>query len=330
MNISEHLRRAADDADPQGLDLDHLAHVARAAGARSHRRRRGAAVLTAAALVGVVTVGTTAYLSPGPDRPGSVPVVGTDGPTPSAGTGTPTLTPTPTPEGGTATPEATDGPLPSGSVPTPQGETPSPTPEGGATGTPDAGPAVGPFTGRGVTAGLLEAVQAESDGRADAFQGQGGGTEPSSEAYGQLDWSAADGRGVSVIGVNVQPGLDYVTRCSAAILRCSSRTSPDGGTLTTFEEHTRVAEGVGIRRVAELVRADGVRVVVAATNGYQLPRGDWDVTRPEPALDLAQLADVALRPWWGEELPTRLLTRGEALRPYVDLEPDVVSPTPAG
>ena len=52
MNISEHLRRAADDADPQGLDLDHLAHVARAAGARSHRRRRGAAVLTAAALVG--------------------------------------------------------------------------------------------------------------------------------------------------------------------------------------------------------------------------------------------------------------------------------------
>lgn len=176
-----------------------------------------------------------------------------------------------------------------------------------------------PFTGRAVAAALRSAVSDAAQGRAGAFAGQAG-----SEAYAQLDWTDADGRGVSVIGVNVQPGMDFVSSCGATELHCT-RTVTGGATLTTYEEHTPVAAGVGIRRVADLLRADGTRIVVSATNGYDLPSNRWDVTRPQPPLDTAQLTRIASLPWWGPELPAHFLEQGRQLAPYDD--PD--SPAPA-
>ncbi|MEP7088995.1 MAG: hypothetical protein ABI776_02715 [Nocardioidaceae bacterium] len=277
MNISDHLQRAASDAD--GLDLDHLARVARVQGTRHRRRRRGLAVLGTAALVGAVAVGSSALLGHGSDPAGRLQVAdsGTPEPSASAPTPTPTLHPSDT----------------------------------------------GRFTGRGVAAGLRQAVSDVEQGRAGAFAGQAG-----TEAYGQLDWTDADGLGVSVVGLNVQPGMDYVSPCGRYELRCTRSHPTPGSTLVTYEEHSTVAGGVGIRRVADLLRADGTRVVVGATNGYELPSNRWDITRAQPPLSFAQLTRIVDRPWWGEELPRHLLDQGNGLTPYDELGQSWAGPTP--
>jgi len=288
MNITDHLRQATDTTATGSLDLEHVARVARAQGLRARRRRRAVAVLGSAALVGAVVVGSVGLLGQDPDRDGL----------PVAGSGTPTAS-TPTPSTSTA---------------------PAPVPSLDPSDT-------GRLTGRGVTAGLRHAVQEVAQGRAGAFAGQGG-ARPDDEAYGQLDWTDADGLGVSVVGVNVQPGMDYVSSCGATELRCTRTRSADGRILTTYEEHTAVAGGVGIRRVADLLRPDGVRVVVSATNGYDLPANRWDVTRAQPPLGYAQLTEIVQQPWWGAQLPTYFLEQGEQLAPYDDLDPSIAVATP--
>jgi hypothetical protein len=188
--------------------------------------------------------------------------------------------------------------------------------------TPGATTGTGRFTGRGVAAALRSTVADVAQGRAGAFAGQSG-----SEVYAQLDWTAADGLGVSVVGINVQPHMDFVSSCGETERRCT-RTVTDGVTLTTYEEHTRVAGGVGVRRVADLLRADGTRVVVSATNGYDLPSNRWDVTRPQPPLSFAQLTSVVERPWWGSQLPMHFLEQGRRLSPYDDLDARWPAPEP--
>jgi hypothetical protein len=186
----------------------------------------------------------------------------------------------------------------------------------------------GRLTGRGVTAGLRHAVREVAQGRAGAFAGQGGAI-PDDDAYGQLDWTDVDGLGVSVVGINVQPGMDYVSSCGSTQRRCTRTRSADGRILTTYEEHTPVAGGVGIRRVADLLRPDGVRVLASATNGYELPANRWNVTRPRPPLSYAQLTEIVQQPWWGAQLPTYLLDQGERLAPYDDLDQSIAVATPS-
>ena len=292
MNITDHLRQAADSSDTRSLDLDHLARVARVQGTRARRRRRGTAVLGSAALVGIVALGSGALSGRGPDRAWSPSASGTPTPSPSVAPTTASLPPTPVP-----------------SV--------------APTGEPSAGASdLGPATGRGVTAALSRAVADVAQGRAGAFAGQAGG----GEAYGQLDWSDADGLGVSVIGVNVQPGSSFVSSCGQAEVHCTS-TVHHGATLTTFEEHLTVRGGVGTRRTADLLRADGTRVVVSETNGYDLPSNRWDVTRAQPPLSSADLTRIVREPWWGAELPTYLLDEGDRLTPYEDLDDTSSTPT---
>lgn len=173
-----------------------------------------------------------------------------------------------------------------------------------------------PLTGRGATAALAHVVASLEDGTASGFRGQG--TPAHHESYSELQWDDGGG-GVSVIGLNVQPGMRHETSCRSVVAWCSVR-KDENGTLTTYEEHTPVAEGVGIRRVAELVRADGVRVVVSSSNGHDLPRSQWDLTRPQPALTTEQLVRIVRQPWWGAELPARFDEQGEALEGYVDFE----------
>lgn len=252
MNITEHLRQAADSDHP---DLHRVARVARAQGTRVRRRRQGVAVLGSAAAVAVVAGGLTVTFGGGPDT------VGAPATSPSVAS---TSTPSP-------------------AVPSTVPANPEPT-----------------LTGRGVVAGLRYAVSAVSQGKADAFAGQ----QSSDDGYGQLDWTDADGRGVSVISINVQPGMGYVSRCdNPEYLRCRTTHPTPGATLTTYEEHTPTANGVAIRRVADLLQTDEDRVVVSATNGYRHPHGRWDVTRPQPPLDFEQLTEVVSQWWWGATLP---------------------------
>ena len=151
-------------------------------------------------------------------------------------------------------------------------------------------------------------------GHAGAFAGQDG-----DEVVGRLDWRHADGRGASVLTVNIQPGLAAATRCSGLLVHCAPIRSTDGSILTTYDEQTRVADGVGILRVAILLRPDDTRVVLSETDGYQLPHGDWKLTRPQPPLGLAQLRTAVQQPWWGAELPTYFLDQGKHLKAYEDL-----------
>lgn len=67
-------------------------------------------------------------------------------------------------------------------------------------------------------------------------------------------------------------GADYLNSCRKEDPRCTSTVRKKDGTLpSTYEQHTPVAGGVGIRRVAELLQVDGTRVVVSASNVYDRP-----------------------------------------------------------
>lgn len=168
----------------------------------------------------------------------------------------------------------------------------------------------GPATGRGLAAALRWAVADLQDGSATNFGGQ-----EAHEWYANLEWTSADGQGVSVIGVNVQNDMRH-GNCDSTYLDCRESTLSDGSLLMTFEEHTAVADGTGISRTADLMRSDGVRVVVSATNGFDLPSSQWDITRPQPPLSAAQLTRLAQEPFWGATLPTYFLEQGRDLQPY--------------
>lgn len=189
----------------------------------------------------------------------------------------------------------------------------------------------GPASGRGVTAALRHAISSVEDGSASQFAGQGGSGR-GDDFYGELAWTD-DGPGVSVVGVNVQPGMDFASTCTSYVVNCTSEAQAGGGRLTTYEERTPVAAGVGVRWVADLLRADGTRVVASSTNGYDLPSNRWDVTRPLPALTFAQLTQIIRQPWWGGELPQYFLDRGEELDGYQDfgaLDAEAsIAPTPS-
>jgi hypothetical protein len=101
----------------------------------------------------------------------------------------------------------------------------------------------------------------------------------------ELQWQDADAVGVSVVGINVQFHGQFVSRCVPEDLQqadCEEATLPNGDKLTTYTETIPGQDGMGVRRVADLLRADGVRIAISATNGFQLPKGGWDITRPQP------------------------------------------------
>ncbi len=88
---------------------------------------------------------------------------------------------------------------------------------------------------------------------------------------------------------------------------CRVSTLPDGSLLRTYAEHSAsVSGGTGERLVAERVVGQ-VRVVASATNGFELPANDWDITRPDAVLSTEQLTAVVSQPWWGFELPGGVL-----------------------
>ena len=70
-------------------------------------------------------------------------------------------------------------------------------------------------------------------------------------------------------------------------------------------------------------------MLAAATNGFDLPNNQWDVTRPEPVLTVDQLADVVTEDWWGFELPARFADEGRELDPYDEIDGSLEA-TPMG
>ncbi len=195
-----------------------------------------------------------------------------------------------------------------------------------------------PLTGRGTVAALRAAIEEQAQGTYSGFAGQGGQLHKGPHfraTYGEVEFTPVDGTGVGVVGINVQDGsiLDGMALdCTgASMVECQVKTLPNGDRVRTYlEQPVRTAEGDGLRRVAELVTSDrSLRVVVSATNGFELASSQWDITRPQPVLTSAQLSQIVSQPWWGFKIPREYETAGQELTPYTDLDAITAIETPS-
>ncbi|MDN3269894.1 hypothetical protein [Streptomyces sp. MA15] len=100
-----------------------------------------------------------------------------------------------------------------------------------------------------------------------------------------------DGKGGSLVQINVQPGMGDV----AGALFGDAGTRPDG-TLVTTRKSPGEKGGAGVVMwTADTLRPDGLRVVVSAFNTAAQHE---DATRDAPALTLGQLREIALSTEW--------------------------------
>jgi hypothetical protein len=148
-----------------------------------------------------------------------------------------------------------------------------------------------------------------------------------------------DGHGIGGIGVNIQqnsPTTAADQTCGArsgeGATSCDSHKLSDGSTILVYEyaDNTPVG-GAGpaagsVHRVADLLRLDGVRIVIDVTNYLNDPTVEkakgWSIspTRSEPALSLDQLATIVENSRWTLTVPSTLEAQAKKdLVPYVDM-----------
>jgi hypothetical protein len=161
------------------------------------------------------------------------------------------------------------------------------------------------FTGRSTAAALLYAVQQQSPGgRSADFRWQDPGRDQG-ETYAVFRFTPAGSNAPGEVGINVQPGMagDVGNDCSQRFMHhCTIHTLPDGSRLRTYDDLSG-KDPAGIRRVAELLRPDGVRVIASASNGLDVTENDEQIDRAAPVLDTRQLSAIVGATWWGPRLP---------------------------
>ncbi|CAM5689704.1 hypothetical protein [Streptomyces aurantiogriseus] len=102
-----------------------------------------------------------------------------------------------------------------------------------------------------------------------------------------------DGKGRTFVEVNVQPNMLDV----AHQLYADAEALPDGTLVATQQQpDEKGREGV-VTWTVDTMRKDGKRVVISAYNSADLQSA---ASRPEPALTIAQLREIALSPTWLE------------------------------
>ncbi|MET9056412.1 MULTISPECIES: hypothetical protein [Streptomyces] len=100
-----------------------------------------------------------------------------------------------------------------------------------------------------------------------------------------------DGKGASLVQVNVQPGMSDLSR----ELFGGAEILDDGTLIVTHQVPGEKAGADVVMWTVDTLRKDGLRVVVSAFNtGDQ----NQDATRAEPALTMNQLRDIALGARW--------------------------------
>ncbi|MDX3516672.1 hypothetical protein [Streptomyces scabiei] len=114
------------------------------------------------------------------------------------------------------------------------------------------------------------------------------GNQESDFAYVVLD----DGKGKSLVQINVQPGMADV---ADSLFGADAETLPGGTRIATRQQPgEKGGEGV-VMWTVDTLRADGLRVVISAFNsGAQ----HTAATRETPALTLAQLKEIATSGTW--------------------------------
>jgi hypothetical protein len=194
------------------------------------------------------------------------------------------------------------------------------------------------ITGRSTAAALLYALGAQVPGTAADFRGQGSGGEPP-HTYAVFRFTPEGSQAAGEVGINVQhfgddvtkPGddaSDKVGRCDSFMENCLATTLPDGSKLITYDDRSDYQGKNGFRRVADLYRPDGVRVVASASNGFDITERDEQIIGDQPVLTTDQLVAIVSEPWWGAELPTYFAAQGDTLKPYDEIGGAVAEPTP--
>ncbi|MFF5182544.1 hypothetical protein ACFY30_01955 [Streptomyces sp. NPDC000345] len=106
-----------------------------------------------------------------------------------------------------------------------------------------------------------------------------------------------DGKGRSLVQINVQPGMSDV----AGSYGSDAETLADGTRVAVRQEPGEKGGAGVVRWTADTLRENGLRVVVSAFN-----TGDQNkaATREAPALTLSQLRKIALSPEWLSDTTT--------------------------
>lgn len=189
------------------------------------------------------------------------------------------------------------------------------------------------LTGQATVLGLIDALPAGTPLK--EFGGQTAVTRQKwTQTYGQATFD--DGKGKVRIGVNVQapfltPGqfddfYDCAKRAKGAQASCSVSKLPDGSTLLLADD-ARLGGGK-IERVADLLRADGTRVLAFTFNYEDFGRAGAKL-RDAPPLTLDQLKAVVTSAELTEWVPADFLTRAaQTVTPYAD-EGDGTSANPS-
>ncbi|MEU6845664.1 hypothetical protein ABZ930_27705 [Streptomyces sp. NPDC046716] len=115
------------------------------------------------------------------------------------------------------------------------------------------------------------------------------GGQDAEYAYVTVD----DGKGETFVQINVQSDMKDV---ESQLFGSDAEVRPDGTKVTTRQGDGDDKGGAGIVEwTADTIRPDGMRVVVSAFNSSAQNK---DATRPEPALTMAELKDIALSGKW--------------------------------
>jgi hypothetical protein len=202
-----------------------------------------------------------------------------------------------------------------------------------------------PFSGRSTAAALLYAVGLEARGSATGFHGSATDRDMA-ESYAFFTFTPQGSSTAGQVAINVQTDWAQgpakngdqprteVGRCQSFMTQCTSTRLADGSTLTTYDDDSTHGSR-GIRRVASLYRpADDTRIVVSASNGFDVTELDEQVNGDEPVLGTGQLVAVATQPWWGRRLPAYFTAQGDRLDDFTGIDDLAAtasaSPTPAG
>ncbi|MFE6824555.1 hypothetical protein [Streptomyces sp. NPDC057690] len=101
-----------------------------------------------------------------------------------------------------------------------------------------------------------------------------------------------DGKGASLVQVNVQPNMSDV---AGQLYGSGAETLPDGTRVATRQGPGEKGGAGVVMWTVDTLRKDGLRVVVSAFNAAEQ---DKAATRAKPALTIEQLRAVALSPRW--------------------------------
>ncbi|MFF3322723.1 hypothetical protein [Streptomyces sp. NPDC002889] len=129
----------------------------------------------------------------------------------------------------------------------------------------------------------------------------------------QVNVDADFGRNSAALGEDLEEFYSCEGRePEGRMTACGVTALADGSVLIMYEDRS----GLLLRRHADLLRADGMRVAVGTANGVDIE--DGPVIGLEPPLSLDEMRDIATSPRWQIFVDLEVNERAKELEPYKD------------